>query len=142
LNRAISLSSVDQFGLASSNHLSFEYRNSAMPVPVEITPAQLEKTIFASQEHLLSIQHPDGYWWADLESNVTMTAEFVLLHKIWGTDASRPMEKAKTFIQSQQREHGGWELYFGDGGDLSTSIEAYAALKLLGVAATEPFLEN
>jgi squalene-hopene/tetraprenyl-beta-curcumene cyclase len=109
-----------------------------MPVPVEVSPAILEKTIAASQDHLLSIQHPDGYWWADLESNVTMTAEVVLLHKIWGTDATRPMEKAKNFIRSQQRDHGGWELFFGDGGDLSTSIEAYTALRLLGVAAEDP----
>ena len=44
------------------------------------------------------------------------------------------MAKVETYLRSQQREHGGWELYYGDGGDLSTTVEAYMALRLLGVA--------
>lgn len=98
----------------------------------------LEQAIAASQTYLLSLQTPEGYWWAHLESNVTITAEAVLLHKIWGTDTTRPMKKAETYLRRQQREHGGWELYYGDGGDLSTSVEAYMALKLLGVSPEDP----
>jgi squalene-hopene/tetraprenyl-beta-curcumene cyclase len=105
-----------------------------------ITKDRLETAIAASQNHLLSLQYPEGYWWADLESNVTMTAEVVLLHKIWGTDAQRPLHKAETYLRREQRSHGGWELYYSDGGDLSTSVEAYMALRLLGVAASDPAL--
>jgi len=90
--------------------------------------------IAASQRYLLSQQYPEGYWWAELESNATITAEVVLLHKIWGTGSTRPLAKAETYLRSQQREHGGWELFYGDGGDLSTSVEAYMALRLLGVS--------
>jgi squalene-hopene/tetraprenyl-beta-curcumene cyclase len=100
----------------------------------------LGKAIAASQDYLLSIQKPGGYWWAELESNVTMTAEAVLLHKIWGTDKKQPLHKAENYLRSQQRDHGGWELYYGDGGDLSTSVETYMALRLLGVSATDPAL--
>ncbi|KHG39760.1 MULTISPECIES: squalene--hopene cyclase [Aphanizomenon] len=96
--------------------------------------------IAASQKHLLSIQNPDGYWWAELESNVTITSEAVLLHKIWGTDKTRPLHKVENYLRSQQREHGGWELFYGDGGDLSTTVEAYMALRLLGVSPTDPAL--
>ncbi|BAZ86094.1 squalene--hopene cyclase [Dolichospermum compactum] len=101
---------------------------------------QVIDAIAGSQKHLLSIQNPDGYWWAELESNVTITAEAVLLHKIWGTDKIRPLHKVENYLRSQQREHGGWELFYGDGGDLSTTVEAYMALRLLGVAATDPAL--
>ncbi|MEH2182934.1 squalene--hopene cyclase [Nostoc sp.] len=94
--------------------------------------------IAASREYLLSIQNPAGYWWAELESNVTITAEVVLLHKIWGTDQIRPLHKVEAYLRQQQRQHGGWELYYGDGGELSTSVEAYMALRLLGVPATDP----
>ncbi|MBD2448887.1 squalene--hopene cyclase [Nostoc sp. FACHB-152] len=94
--------------------------------------------IAASQKYLLSLQNPAGYWWAELESNVTITAEVVLLHKIWGTDKTRPLHKVETYLRSQQRQHGGWELFYDDGGELSTSVEAYMALKLLGVPATDP----
>jgi squalene-hopene/tetraprenyl-beta-curcumene cyclase len=101
---------------------------------------QLAQAIAASQQHLLSIQYPDGYWWAELESNVTITAEAVLLHKIWGTDKTRPLHKAENYLRTQQRDHGGWELAYGDGGELSTSVEAYMALRLLGVPAHDPAL--
>lgn len=102
--------------------------------------AHVKSAIAASQNYLLSIQHPDGYWWAELESNVTITSEVVLLHKIWGTDTVRPLHKVEAYLRSQQRHHGGWELFYGDEGELSTSVEAYMALKLLGVPATDPAL--
>jgi len=107
---------------------------------VSVTPDRLQDAIASSQNHLLSIQYPEGYWWADLESNVTMTAEVVLLHKIWDTDSKRPLAKAETYLRREQKAHGGWELYYDDGGDLSTSVEAYMALRLLGVPTTDPAL--
>ena len=101
---------------------------------------QVVDAIAASQKYLLSIQNPDGYWWAELESNVTITSEAVLLHKIWGTEKTRPLHKVENYLRSQQREHGGWELFYGDGGDLNTTVEAYMALRLLGVPATDTAL--
>jgi squalene-hopene/tetraprenyl-beta-curcumene cyclase len=98
----------------------------------------VDKAIASSQNYLFSIQYPDGYWWAELESNVSITAEVVLLHKIWGTDKTRPLHKVETYLRQQQREHGGWELYYGDGGEISASVEAYMALKLLGVKENDP----
>ncbi|WP_353259329.1 squalene--hopene cyclase [Prochlorothrix hollandica] len=100
----------------------------------------VKKTIAASQTFLLSQQYPEGYWWAELESNVSITAEALLLHKIWGTDKGRNLDKVGTYLRQQQRDHGGWELFYGDGGELSASIEAYMALRLLGVPATDPAL--
>jgi squalene-hopene/tetraprenyl-beta-curcumene cyclase len=99
---------------------------------------QVAEAIAKSQNHLLSIQNPAGYWWAELESNVSITAEVVLLHKIWGTNSERPLHKAETYLRSQQRQNGGWELFYGDGGELSVSVEAYMALRLLGVSASDP----
>ena len=102
--------------------------------------SKVKRAIALSQDYLLSIQKDDGHWCGELESNVTITAEVVLLHKIWGTDRERPLDKAETYLRSQQREHGGWELYYGDGGELSTTVEAYMALRLLGVPAIDPDL--
>ncbi|MEM9088367.1 MAG: squalene--hopene cyclase [Cyanobacteria bacterium P01_F01_bin.53] len=102
----------------------------------------LNQAITAAQKYLLSIQKPDGYWWADLESNVSITAEVVLLHHVWGTGGTRPLAKAEQYLRSHQRPHGGWELFYGDGGDLSTSVEAYMALRLLGVPKNDRALVN
>ncbi|MBE9143484.1 squalene--hopene cyclase [Planktothrix mougeotii] len=106
--------------------------------PVSLTT--LKKVIAASQNFLLSQQYPEGYWWGELESNVTIISEIILLHKIWGTDKTRPLYKAETYLRSQQRDHGGWELFYGDGGELSTTVEAYMALKILGVSEIDPAL--
>ncbi|MBW4596055.1 MAG: squalene--hopene cyclase [Brasilonema angustatum HA4187-MV1] len=108
-----------------------------MQIQDKQTVSRVKDAIAKNQNYLLSIQYPDGYWWAELESNVTITAEVVLLHKIWGTDQERPLHKVETYLRSQQRDHGGWELFYGDGGELSTSVEAYMALKLLGVPQTD-----
>jgi squalene-hopene/tetraprenyl-beta-curcumene cyclase len=101
---------------------------------------RLELAIAASQQHLLNRQYPEGYWWAELESNATITSEVVLLHKLWGTDANYPMAKAETYLRQLQNAQGAWELYIGDGGEVSVSVEAYMALRLLGVSASDPAL--
>jgi squalene-hopene/tetraprenyl-beta-curcumene cyclase len=113
-----------------------------MQTQAKVTQSKLELAIAAARDYLLNIQHPEGYWWAELESNVTITSEVVLLHKIWGTDKTRPLKKAETYLRSQQRKNGGWELFYGDGGELSTSVEAYMALKLLGVSESDPAMQR
>lgn len=111
-----------------------------MQIHERVTISDLEIAIARSQNYLLSLQNSTGYWWAHLESNVSITAEVVLLHKIWGTDQTRSLYKVETYLRSQQRSHDGWELFYDDGGELSTSVEAYMALKLLGVSADDPAL--
>ncbi len=102
----------------------------------------IKKGINAAQNYLLGEQYPEGYWWAELESNVSITAEVILLYKIWGKAARIPIEKARNYLQGKQRASGGWEIYYGDGGDLSTSIEAYMGLRLLGVPSSEPQMQR
>ncbi|MEM1311809.1 MAG: squalene--hopene cyclase, partial [Cyanobacteria bacterium P01_H01_bin.153] len=58
------------------------------------------------------------------------------------TDGDRPLHKAEHYLRSHQCDHGGWELFSGDGGDLSTSVEAYMALRVLGVPAADPALRQ
>ncbi len=100
----------------------------------------LDGAIERSRDRLLALQHSDGYWWAELESNVTITAEVVLLHHVWGTTHTRPLDKVVPYLRNEQCASGGWELFYDDGGELSTTIEAYMALRLLGVPAYDPAL--
>ncbi|MGF1567761.1 MAG: squalene--hopene cyclase [Nodosilinea sp.] len=111
-----------------------------MQIQDRIGVTALAKAIERAQAYLLSIQRPDGHWVAELESNVTITAEILLLHKVWGIEHRLPLAKIEAYLRSQQGAHGGWELFYGDGGELSTAVEAYLALRLLGVAADDPAL--
>jgi squalene-hopene/tetraprenyl-beta-curcumene cyclase len=90
-------------------------------------------------EWLLDHQHPEGWWSGELETNVTMTAEHVLLCRFLGVDLEHLAQGAVEHIIGCQREDGSWALYHDGPADLSTTIEAYAALKALGVdAASDP----
>jgi squalene-hopene/tetraprenyl-beta-curcumene cyclase len=91
-------------------------------------------------EALFRKQYAEGYWWAELQSNPSITAEVVLLHHVWGNFDRVPKAQAEAYFRGEQREHGGWELAYGDGGELSVSVEAYLALRMLGVAADDPAL--
>ncbi|MCL4504198.1 MAG: squalene--hopene cyclase [Deltaproteobacteria bacterium] len=90
-----------------------------------------------AQAAMLSMQHPEGYWWAELESNVTITAEYIMLHRFLGLDESKVPQMAADILH-RQLPNGGWSIWFGDGGELSTSVEAYFALKIAGISPGDP----
>lgn len=104
--------------------------------------ATVDKAIKRSQDFLLSHQFPEGYWWAALECNVSLTAETVLLYKVLGIDDNYPMHKMLNYLRRTQCSHGAWELFYGDGGDLSMTVEAYMALCLLGFPKTDPSMQQ
>jgi squalene-hopene/tetraprenyl-beta-curcumene cyclase len=88
-------------------------------------------------ERLLSLQHPEGWWKGELESNATMIAEHLfLLHFLGLRDAETDRLLANELL-ARRREDGTWSIWFEGPADLSVTVEAYAALKLAGVDAGE-----
>jgi len=85
-----------------------------------------------ARDHLRSRQHADGWWKGALDTNVTMDAEDLLLRQFLGIRGERETRMAATWIRSQQHEDGSWGVFHGADGDLSTTVEAYAALRLAG----------
>jgi squalene-hopene/tetraprenyl-beta-curcumene cyclase len=82
---------------------------------------------------LLAQQSPEGWWSGELETNVTMTAEQILLFRFLGIDVEPVKARAAKHMLHHQREDGSWALYYDGPADLSTTIEAYVALKVCGV---------
>ena len=82
---------------------------------------------------LLNAQSAMGWWYGELETNVTMTAEQMLLYRFLGVDLAPMRDGAIRHILRNQREDGSWGLYYDAPADVSTTIESYVALKLLGV---------
>jgi squalene-hopene/tetraprenyl-beta-curcumene cyclase len=83
-------------------------------------------------EHLLSLQNEAGWWQGELQTNVTMDAEDMLLREFLGIRRAEETERSAAWIRSQQRDDGTWSNFYGGPGDLSTTIEAYLALRLAG----------
>jgi squalene-hopene/tetraprenyl-beta-curcumene cyclase len=85
-----------------------------------------------ARDHLLSLQHPSGWWKGELETNVTMDAEDLLLREFLGIRERAASERSAARIRSQQRPDGTWANFLGAPPNLSTTVEAYAALRLVG----------
>jgi squalene-hopene/tetraprenyl-beta-curcumene cyclase len=88
--------------------------------------------LLRARDHLLSRQSPDGWWKGELETNVTMDAEDLLLREFLGIREQAATERSAAWIRSQQNADGSWSNFRGGPGDLSTTIEAYVALRLAG----------
>jgi squalene-hopene/tetraprenyl-beta-curcumene cyclase len=74
----------------------------------------------------------DGHWLGEIRSNVTVTAEYVFLYHSLGKEIPGGPKPLQNFILSEQNPNGSWGLAPDYPGDVSTSSEAYCALKLLG----------
>ncbi|PVZ08588.1 squalene--hopene cyclase [Actinomycetospora cinnamomea] len=91
----------------------------------------------AAVAHLRGRQDAAGWWKGDLDTNVTMDAEDLLLRHVLGiTDPDRTAGAAR-WIRSQQRADGTWATFPGGPGDLSTTVEAWVALRLAGDDPTD-----
>src|SRR3712207_217223 len=104
-----------------------------MTLSAERTLSRLETAVERAAERLPSLQHPRGYWVAALASKVTMTAQHLFWNRFLGLrDAARDRRLANELLP-RRRDDGSWSIWFEGPPDLSTSIEAYVALKLAGV---------
>ena len=98
--------------------------------------------VTAAVNHLLDTQGAAGWWSGELETNVTMTAEHVLLLSFLGLPHDDIRDGALRHLLSAQREDGSWGVYHDAPADLSTTIEAYVALRVLGLDAARPELRG
>lgn len=95
--------------------------------------SRLKQALDQAVQWLWEQQDSAGWWCGELETNVTMTAEHVLLLRFLDLSLEHIKEGAIRYMLHNQREDGSWALYFDGPADLSTTIEAYVALKVLGV---------
>jgi squalene-hopene/tetraprenyl-beta-curcumene cyclase len=110
-----------------------------------VTEAALTKTatdtLGAACQHLLALQSEDGWWKAELETNVTMDAEDLMLRHFLGALDPTLAAASARWIRRNQRSDGTWATFFGGPPDLSTTVEAYVALRLSGDAPEAAHME-
>ncbi|TDO34791.1 squalene-hopene/tetraprenyl-beta-curcumene cyclase [Kribbella sp. VKM Ac-2527] len=94
--------------------------------------ADARAALGAAVEHLRGQQHEDGWWKGLLATNVTMDAEDLMLRAFLGIATQRTNEETARWIRSQQRVDGSWATFHGGPGDLSTTVEAWVALRFAG----------
>ncbi len=81
---------------------------------------------------LVALQDPKGWWKGELETNVSMDAEDLLLREFLGIRTPGQTASSARWIRSGQRDDGTWANFYGGPPELSTTVEAYVALRLAG----------
>ncbi|KAK8005509.1 squalene cyclase [Apiospora arundinis] len=84
-------------------------------------------------EHAWETRRPDGHWNGELTSNATITAEQIFFYQSLGISPIPDAEAYRHYLLLQQQKDGSWSIAPDYPGDVSTSAEAYLALKMLGV---------
>jgi squalene-hopene/tetraprenyl-beta-curcumene cyclase len=93
----------------------------------------LDEAIDRGTRRLLELQRPDGVWVGELESNVTMTAQHLFWNHYLGLRTPDTDRRIANELTARMRDDGTWSIWFEGPADLSTSIEAYVALRMCGV---------
>jgi squalene-hopene/tetraprenyl-beta-curcumene cyclase len=93
----------------------------------------LEQHIQAAAGALLEQQKPDGHWVFELEADSTIPAEYILMRHYLAEPIDAELErKIGIYLRRVQGAHGGWPLFHEGAFDMSASVKAYYALKLIG----------
>jgi squalene-hopene/tetraprenyl-beta-curcumene cyclase len=100
------------------------------------------RALARGREHLRGLQHPDGWWKGELETNVTIDSEDLFVRHFLGMLTAGQKEATARWIRSKQRADGSWATFHGGPGDLSTTVEAYVALRLVGDPADSDHLRD
>ncbi|MBV9079011.1 MAG: squalene--hopene cyclase, partial [Methylobacteriaceae bacterium] len=97
--------------------------------------------IGAARDALLARQSADGHWCFELEADATIPAEYILLRHYLAEQVDAELEgKIARYLRRIQGEHGGWSLFFEGALDLSASVKAYFALKMVGDSPDAPHM--
>jgi squalene-hopene/tetraprenyl-beta-curcumene cyclase len=106
-----------------------------------IEGTSLEASIGSATRGLLEFQQPDGHWVFELEADATIPAEYVLLRHQLGEPVDARLEaKIASYLRRIQGAHGGWPLVHEGAFDMSASVKAYFALKMIGDPLDAPHM--
>src|SRR5215467_1829809 len=106
-----------------------------------VDPVALEKSISSATEALLGYRQSDGHWVFELEADSTIPAEYVLLRHYLAEPVDTVLEaKIANYLRRVQGAHGGWPLVHDGAFDMSASVKAYYALKMIGDPVDAPHM--
>jgi squalene-hopene/tetraprenyl-beta-curcumene cyclase len=100
---------------------------------IQKSAMNLDRPIEAATQALLATQRADGHFLFELEADATVPAEYVLLRHYLGEPVDAALEqKIAVYLRRIQGAHGGWPLFHDGEFDMSATVKAYFALKMIG----------
>jgi squalene-hopene/tetraprenyl-beta-curcumene cyclase len=96
----------------------------------------VERAVARASAALLACQRQDGHFLFELEADATIPAEYVLLRHYLGEPVDAALEaKIAAYLRRIQGVDGGWPLFRDGDLDVSATVKAYFALKMIGDSA-------
>ncbi len=102
----------------------------------------IDAVIAETREVLRRRQAADGHWVYELEADATIPAEYIMLGHYLGEIEPALEQKIARYLRSGQGRHGGWPLFYDGDVDLSATVKAYFALKLVGDDPEAPHMRR
>ena len=93
---------------------------------------EIDGVIEEANKWLSNQQAEDGHWAFELEADATIPAEYIFINHFLGTIDDEVELKLANYLRSIQEKHGGWPLYHDGDFNMSASVKAYFALKMVG----------
>ncbi len=103
---------------------------------------EVEHALGRAVAQLLRRQRPDGSWSGELESNASITAEYLLLQRFLGRADPAREAAVVQYLRRQQRDDGGYSMAPELEGDISITAEVLVALRAAGVPSTDPQVQK
>ena len=101
----------------------------------------LNDSIDRAQSALLALGESDGHWCFELEADCTIPAEYVLMRHYRDEPVDAAIErKIGNYLRRLQGDHGGWPLFQDGAFNISASVKAYFALKMIGDDINAPHM--
>ena len=102
----------------------------------------VDRSVTKATRALADAQREDGHWVFELEADATIPAEYVLLRHYLGEPRNGELEaKIGRYLRRiQSATHDGWPLYHEGAFDVSATVKAYYALKMIGDPIDAPHM--
>jgi squalene-hopene/tetraprenyl-beta-curcumene cyclase len=108
--------------------------------PASAPPTGIAGAIARTQQFLLSILDPRGYWECELVVDSTVASDYVLYYHWVGQPEKAQNERIQKHLLQRQLPDGGWPQFPGGPAELNATIKGYHALRLTGLAPDNPVL--
>ncbi len=107
----------------------------------DVEGLDLGASIARAASALQAMQRDDGHWIFELEADATIPSEYVLLTHYLGEEPDLALErKIAAYLRRVRRADGGWPLVHGGPFNMSASVKAYFALKVIGDPPDAPHM--
>ena len=116
--------------------------NEASATGADVDKRGLDEAVECGAAALAALQRDDGHWVFELEADATIPAEYIMLEHYLDSIDDELEQRIASYLRARQADHGGWPLFRGGTFDISASVKAYFALKLVGDSPDAPHMRR